>query len=99
MKILLTNSLHVFSRSPRWLASLVPMALALVLVLPALVVAFVVTLIVTFLQALTQVQDQTLTAVPRLLVGLISLLLLLPWMLDRLTTYTIELYDGIAASL
>ena len=75
------------------------MALALVLVLPALVVAFVVTLIVTFLQALTQVQDQTLTAVPRLLIGLFSLLLLLPWMLDRLTTYTIELYDGVAASL
>jgi flagellar biosynthesis protein FliQ len=75
------------------------MALALVLVLPALAVAFVVTLIVTFLQALTQVQDQTLTAVPRLLIGLFSLLLLLPWMLDRLTTYTIELYDGVAASL
>lgn len=74
-------------------------ALALVLVLPALAVAFVVTLIVTFLQALTQVQDQALTAVPRLLIGLFSLLLLLPWMLDRLTTYTIELYDGIAASL
>jgi len=74
-------------------------SLALALVLPGLAVAFVVTLIVTFLQALTQVQDQALTAVPRLLIGLFSLLLLLPWMLDRLTTYTIELYDGIAASL
>lgn len=75
------------------------MALALVLVLPALAVAFVVTLVVTFLQALTQVQDQTLTAVPRLLIGLSALLLLLPWMFDRLTTYTVELYDGVAASL
>jgi len=75
------------------------MTLALVLALPVLAVAFVVTLVVTFLQALTQVQDQTLTTVPRLLIGVFSLLLLLPWMLDRLTTYTVELYDGVAATL
>lgn len=75
------------------------MSLSLLLALPALAVAFVVTLIATFLQALTQVQDQTLTTVPRLLIGLFSLILLLPWMLDRLTTYTIELYDGVAAGL
>jgi flagellar biosynthesis protein FliQ len=74
-------------------------ALALVLALPALAVAFVVTLVVTFLQAVTQVQDQTLTTVPRLLIGLFAVLLLLPWMLDRLTSYTVELYDGVAASL
>lgn len=75
------------------------LALSLVLALPALAVAFVVTLFTTFVQALTQVQDQTLTTVPRLLAGLFALLLLLPWMLERLTTYTIELYDGVAASL
>lgn len=75
------------------------LTLSLVLALPALAVAFLVTLVTTFAQALTQVQDQTLTTVPRLLAGLFALLLLLPWMLERLTTYTIELYDGVAAGL
>ena len=75
------------------------LTLSLLLALPALAVAFLVTLITSFAQALTQVQDQSLTTVPRLLAGLCALLLLLPWMLERLTNYTIELYDGVAASL
>lgn len=75
------------------------LTLSLVLAVPALAVAFVVTLVAAFVQALTQVQDQTLTTVPRLLIGLFALLLLLPWMLERLTTYTIELYGGVAAGL
>ena len=73
--------------------------LALVLVVPGLAVAFIVSLVAGFAQAMTQVQDQSLTVVPRLLIGLAALFLLLPWMLDRLTTYTIELYEGVAATL
>jgi flagellar biosynthetic protein FliQ len=75
------------------------LTLSLVLVVPGLAIVFVVSLVSSFLQALTQVQDQSLTAVPRLIVGLAALLLLLPWMMDRLTTYTVELYDGVAATL
>jgi flagellar biosynthetic protein FliQ len=73
--------------------------LSLVLAVPGLAVAFIVSLVSGLLQAMTQVQDQSLTAVPRLLLGLVAALLLLPWMLDRLTTYTVELYEGISASL
>ena len=75
------------------------LTLALVLVIPALAIGFVVSLVTGFLQAMTQVQDQSLTVVPRLLVGLAAGLLLLPWMLDRLTTYTIELYENVAPTL
>ena len=75
------------------------LTLALVLAVPGLAVAFLVSLLASFLQALTQVQDQSLTVVPRLIAGLVALLLLLPWMMDRLTTYTVELYDGVAATL
>lgn len=73
--------------------------LAIVLVVPGLIVAFLVSLITGFLQAITQIQDQLLTTVPRLLLGLVALLLLLPWMLDRLTTYTVELYGNVSATL
>jgi flagellar biosynthesis protein FliQ len=73
--------------------------LALVLAIPGLAVAFVVSLVSGLLQGMTQIHDQSLSVVPRLLIGLLAALLLLPWMLDRLTTYTIELYQGIAGSL
>lgn len=72
---------------------------ALVLALPVLVVLFVASLLVSVLQALTQVQDQTLSIVPRLLVGGLALLFLLPWMLDRLSEYTVELYQNVSVSL
>ena len=69
------------------------LTLAIVLVIPGLVVAFLVSLIAGFLQAITQMQDQSLTSVPRILLGLVALLLLLPWMLDRL------LAQGVARSV
>jgi flagellar biosynthetic protein FliQ len=72
---------------------------ALVLALPVLVVLFVASLLVSVLQALTQVQDQTLSIVPRLLVGGLALMVLLPWMLDRLSEYTVELYQNVSVSL
>ena len=75
------------------------LALTLVLAAPGLVIAFVVSLAASFLQALTQVQDQTLTAVPRLVLGLAAMLFLAPWMLDRLTTYTIAVYEGVISTL
>jgi flagellar biosynthesis protein FliQ len=75
------------------------LTLAIVLAVPGLIVAFLVSLVAGFLQALTQMQDQSLTTVPRLLLGLVALLLLLPWMLDRLTTYTVEVYGNVAATL
>jgi flagellar biosynthetic protein FliQ len=72
---------------------------ALVLALPALAALFVASLLVSVLQALTQVQDQTLSVVPRLVVGGVALLFLLPWMLDRLSAYTVELYQNVSVSL
>lgn len=75
------------------------LTLALVLVIPGLAVALIVSIVTGLLQAMTQVQDPSLTVVPRLLVGLAAGLLLLPWMLDRLTTYTIELYESVATTL
>jgi flagellar biosynthetic protein FliQ len=69
--------------------------MALGLMLPVLLVLFVVGLAVSVLQAMTQVQDQTLSLVPRLVVGALVLTALLPWMLDRLSTWTVDLYRHI----
>jgi len=62
---------------------------------PVLLTVFAVSLLISVLQALTQIQDQTISLVPRLLAGAAAVLLLLPWMLDRLTGYVTELYGNI----
>jgi len=52
---------------------------------PIMVVGLVIGLIIAVFQALTQIQEATLTFVPRILVVFASLLFLLPYMLSVLT--------------
>jgi flagellar biosynthesis protein FliQ len=62
---------------------------------PAMVLALVVGLLISFLQALTQIQEMTLTFVPKVLVILLSLLLFLPFMLQTLIGFTHDLMQRI----
>jgi flagellar biosynthetic protein FliQ len=65
---------------------------AMILSAPLLVSAAVVSLLVSLLQTLTSVQEQTLTAVPRLLAVFAVTMMSLPWMIHRLTGYTLHLF-------
>lgn len=60
---------------------------ALKLGAPVLLLALVVGLVISFLQALTQIQEMTLTFVPKVLVIMISLMVLLPYMLQTLSVF------------
>jgi len=62
---------------------------------PVLIVAMGVGLIVSIFQATTSIQDQTLTFVPKILAILSVLAALFGWMVTRLTTYTIQLFERI----
>ena len=62
---------------------------------PVMLLALAVGLVISFLQALTQIQEMTLTFVPKMLVILVSLLVLLPFMLSTLTTFTQSLVSRI----
>ena len=68
---------------------------ALKLGAPVMLLALAVGLVISFLQALTQIQEMTLTFVPKMLVILLSLLVLLPFMLTTLTTFTESLVSRI----
>jgi flagellar biosynthetic protein FliQ len=61
---------------------------ALKLGAPAMLLALVVGLAISFFQALTQIQEATLTFVPKMVVILLSLLLFLPFMLSTLSAFT-----------
>ncbi len=63
---------------------------------PVMLVALVVGLIISLIQALTQVQEMTLSFVPKILVIFISLLLFLPFMAGTLSTFAHRLTDQIA---
>ena len=64
---------------------------------PVLLLALTVGLIVSLFQALTQMQEMTLTFVPKALVIVLSLMLFLPFMLGVLVTFTESLMDRIVA--
>ena len=64
---------------------------------PLLLLALAVGLIISLFQALTQMQEMTLTFVPKIVVMFLSLLLFTPFMLGVLTSFTEGLMDRIVA--
>lgn len=62
---------------------------------PLMILALVVGLAISIFQALTQIQEATLTFVPKMLVLFVGMLLLLPFMLSVLRGFTLELFDRI----
>ncbi|MGD9857571.1 MAG: flagellar biosynthetic protein FliQ [Planctomycetaceae bacterium] len=69
--------------------------LGLLLGAPFLAVSVAIGLLMSLLQALTQIQDQTLSFVPRLAIGAATLLFVLPWIFGRLVEYAQQLYSDI----
>jgi flagellar biosynthetic protein FliQ len=64
---------------------------------PLMVVALIVGLVVSLLQALTQIQEQTLVYVPKILAVFSALLLMLPFMSDALAGYMTRIAMRIAS--
>jgi flagellar biosynthetic protein FliQ len=64
--------------------------------LPILLVALIVGLVISLLQALTQIQEATLSFVPKLIAISLALLIFLPMMGSKLMDYTENLYQKIA---
>jgi flagellar biosynthetic protein FliQ len=58
---------------------------------PVLAAALIVGLLISVLQVATQLQEMTLSYVPKLLVSALVLILLGPWMIQRITHFAIEM--------
>jgi flagellar biosynthesis protein FliQ len=58
---------------------------------PLMAIAFVFAILVSLAQIVTSIQDTAFGAIPRLIVFVIAILLLMPWMVGRMTAYTTEL--------
>ncbi len=62
---------------------------------PVLVVSLMVGVLVSFLQAITQIQEFTLTFVPKILAVFICLFIFLPWIASVLVNFTSHLLQNI----
>lgn len=71
----------------------------LLLSLPLLLLTLVVGLIISLFQAATQINESTLSFIPKLFILLAALVVLGPWMLTHITDYTRELFLSIPAVL
>ena len=65
--------------------------------LPILLTALIVGLIISLFQALTQIQEQTLTFVPKIIAISLALLIFIPIMGDKLMSYSNNLFERIGS--
>lgn len=75
--------------------SMQAMQLAFKVALPLLLVGLVIGLAVSVFQAVTQIQEQTLTFIPKIVGMGLVLVIAGPWMLGELVAYTQQLYSSI----
>lgn len=75
------------------------LVLALMLSAPMLVFGLVAGLAISLLQAVTQVQEMTLTFIPKLIAIAIALFIFGQWILVSLSTFTVEVFTQLPAAV
>lgn len=71
------------------------MSLALKVAGPLLLVGLVIGILVSVFQAVTQIQEQSLSLIPKIVGIAVVIVLLGPWMLGQLVSYTTALFNSI----
>ena len=71
------------------------MKVGLMLALPILMVGLIIGLVISVFQAVTQIQEQTLSFIPKVLGLVVVIVVAGPWMLDVILNWTRELYGSI----
>ena len=69
--------------------------ISLIVGAPMLILGLLVGLAISVFSAVTQIQEMTLTFVPKIVAVFMALLFTLPWVIEKLTTYTINLFNSI----
>jgi len=68
--------------------------LALKLCAPILLIGMAVGLLVSLMQAVTQLQEQSLSFVPKIVGMALAAVMFMPWLVTRMVEYTHRLWDG-----
>ena len=62
---------------------------------PVLIAAMAVGIVVSILQAITQINEQTLTFIPKMIAVIVTLMVMAPWMLRIMQEYAISIFGGV----
>ncbi len=71
------------------------MKITMLLSMPLLIVSLIAGLVVSIFQAVTQVQEMTLTFIPKIIATAVALVFLAPWMTKLMVNYVVQLYSSI----
>jgi flagellar biosynthetic protein FliQ len=63
---------------------------------PMLLAGMIIGLIVSIFQATTQINEQTLTFIPKIVAVFLTLLLMTPWMIHTMISFSSEIFTTIA---
>ncbi|MDH4944777.1 flagellar biosynthesis protein FliQ [Sulfurimonas sp. C5] len=69
--------------------------IALILALPALLVGMLLGLIVSIFQATTQINEMTLSFIPKILGVVIIIVLTMPWMINEMRDFSLQVFNMI----
>jgi flagellar biosynthesis protein FliQ len=69
------------------------MVLVMQLSAPVLVIGMVVGLIISLLQAVTQLQEQTLSFVPKMIIMAVAAVIFLPWMTTKILEFSVSMFS------
>lgn len=62
---------------------------------PVLLISLIVGLMISIFQAATSISEQTLTFVPKLVIVMVLIVLLLPWIISLMKTFSLEMFNMI----
>ncbi len=72
------------------------MVMTLTLAAPPLIVGLLIGLVVAVLQSVTQVHDPSISLVPRMMAILLTIVVCLPWLIERMVVYSQTLFTQIS---
>lgn len=83
--------------TPEFVVSLAKEGVILTLIVsaPMLLLGLVVGLIISIFQAVTSISEMTLTFIPKIIAVFMGMLFFAPWMIEKMTSYTIKLITSI----
>lgn len=62
---------------------------------PALIVSLIIGVLISIFQAVTQLQEMTITFVPKILAVFLTLFIALPWMVSVMVSYTRSIFENL----
>jgi len=71
------------------------MEMTLLVSAPMLLSGLVIGVLISIFQAVTQIQEMTLTFVPKIIAVFLALIIFAPWMLEIMMSFTTELFQSI----